>query len=92
MPHDEGTFRDRYPGPWTIELPHPDTFAITSANGHPLIYLHFRDVPLEWRMGSIWRMSRQEARTLASAIAALGVRGIGSRRRRADPDQLELPF
>lgn len=88
MAPDDGTFRDRYPGPWTVELAHSDTFVVTSANGYRLVYVHFRDAPLEWRMGPIWRLSLAEGRALALAIAGLGKR----RRRRDNPNQFELPL
>lgn len=89
MAQSRSTFRNRYPGPWTVKLSHPTAFSVVSANDYRLIYVNFRDAPAEWRMGPIWTFSRQEAQALANAIATLGTPT--DDHRCYDPRQLELP-
>jgi hypothetical protein len=77
----DGRFRDRYPGPWTIEEGE-NCLIVRGLAGEPLVYIHHRDVPAEWRTGPIWRFSPAEASVFARAIA-----GLAKKKGRKDPAQ-----
>ena len=60
--------RRRFPPPWTVdEL--EESFVIKDANGQGLAYVYFADDPQ--RQMVIKRLSRDEARRIASNIANL---------------------
>lgn len=84
----DAAFRDRYPGPWTIE-DGENVLVLRGRAGEALVHIPYRDVPAEWRMGTIWRFSPQEARALARAIAGLAKKKARSKAG-PSPDQLDL--
>lgn len=88
MTDDLRPFRERYSGPWTIELSGSDTYVVRAACGARLAWIYFRDLPREWRAGQFYALSRSEALAMASAIARLGTnkaRGVAGL-----ADQLDL--
>jgi hypothetical protein len=57
-----------FPPPWSAEE-HTESFVIKDATGQPLTYLYFEDEPQRQR--STMRLSRDEARRIATNIAKL---------------------
>jgi hypothetical protein len=90
MDEDLRPFRERYGGPWTIEENLGDHYVIRSAGGTRLAYVHYRDLPPEWRMQHFYPLAPAEALALARAIARLGSKK--ARRRAGHSAQLELPL
>lgn len=61
-------FRDRYPGPWTIEELE-ESVRVVAPNGTVLAYIYFEELPS--RRAITQRVTRAEALALAKAIAGL---------------------
>ena len=60
-------FRERYPGPWTIEEV-GDCVRVVAPNGTVLAYIYFEDdLPTRRAVGK--RVTRSEAWAMAKAIA-----------------------
>lgn len=56
----------RFPPPWTVERPHPDSFAVKDANGIILATVHCRDDLQKWSFGHS-KLTSEEARKIAKA-------------------------
>jgi hypothetical protein len=73
----------RFPPPWSI-VEHPESFVITDATGQALAFVYFEDEP--GRRKTMNRLTRDEARRIATNIAKLPGLLIGSKpkERRSD--------
>ncbi len=58
----------RFPPPWRI-VEHPESYVITDAGGQALAYVYFEDQ--EGRRNTMKRLTRDEARRIATNIAKL---------------------
>jgi hypothetical protein len=60
----------RFPPPWRVEQPHPDSYEVRDANGFRLALVLFRDDLQKWSFGHS-HLTSDEARRIANAIARL---------------------
>ena len=60
----------RFPPPWTVDRPHPDSFVVKDANGIVVATVHCRDDLQKWSFGHS-KLTSDEARKIASAIARI---------------------
>jgi hypothetical protein len=60
----------RFPPPWTVDRPHPDSFAVKDTNGTILATVHCRDYFQKWSFGHS-KLTSDEARRIAQAISRI---------------------
>src|SRR5215470_8381464 len=60
----------RFPPPWTVDRPHPDSFVVKDANGIVVATVHCRDDLQKWSFGHA-KLSSDEARRIAKAISRI---------------------
>jgi hypothetical protein len=59
----------RFPPPWTVDRPHPDSFVVKDANGLVVATVHCRDDLQKWSFGH-GKLTSEEARKIAKATPA----------------------
>jgi hypothetical protein len=60
----------RFPPPWSVDRPHPDSFVVKDANGIVVATVHCRDDLQKWTFGHS-KLTSDEARGIAKAIARI---------------------
>ena len=60
----------RFPLPWTVDRPHPDSFGVKYANGITVATVHCRDDLQKWSFGHS-KLTSDEARKIAKAISRI---------------------
>jgi hypothetical protein len=60
----------RFPPPWTVDRPHPDSFVVKDSNGIVVATVHCRDDLQKWSFGHS-KLTSDEARRIAAAIARI---------------------
>jgi hypothetical protein len=60
----------RFPPPWSVDRPHPDSFVVKDANGIVVATVHCRYDLQKWSFGHS-KLTSDEARRIAKAISRL---------------------